>query len=145
MTDATWWHMVTESFLANPELLDKWTLNQGRQSVRTTNCTSPVCQEAKGYEGVRKCAELEKAFLFINCHKEGQAKGKSKPMPVLKDASQLEEAYYKPSRTMKWRCQNRNKIAVVPICGGPDTQCRSTGLLLERETWWTECYYDVTV
>ncbi|KAF8528594.1 Metallo-dependent phosphatase-like protein [Gautieria morchelliformis] len=34
-------------FLANPELVDKWTLNQGRQSVRTTNCTSTACQEAK--------------------------------------------------------------------------------------------------
>ncbi|KIJ51843.1 hypothetical protein M422DRAFT_157627 [Sphaerobolus stellatus SS14] len=45
--NATWWHLVTESFLENPALVDKWTLNQGRQSSATTNCTSTVCQEAK--------------------------------------------------------------------------------------------------
>ncbi|KAF8961980.1 Metallo-dependent phosphatase-like protein [Flammula alnicola] len=45
--DATWWHLVTESFLENSTLVDMWTLNQGRQSALTANCTSTECQEAK--------------------------------------------------------------------------------------------------
>ncbi|KAF8589284.1 hypothetical protein K439DRAFT_1525920 [Ramaria rubella] len=45
--NATWWHLVTESMEANPELVDKFTLNQGRQSALTTNCTSIECQGAK--------------------------------------------------------------------------------------------------
>jgi len=45
--NATFWHLVTESFLENSTLVDIWTLNQGRQSALTTNCTSTECQEAK--------------------------------------------------------------------------------------------------
>ncbi|KAF8521774.1 Metallo-dependent phosphatase [Hysterangium stoloniferum] len=45
--NATWWHHVSESFLTTPSLVDKWTLNQGRQSALTQNCTSTECQQAK--------------------------------------------------------------------------------------------------
>jgi sphingomyelin phosphodiesterase len=45
--NATFWHLVTESFLENSTLVDIWTLNQGRQSALTKNCTSTECQEAK--------------------------------------------------------------------------------------------------
>ncbi|KAF8528587.1 hypothetical protein JB92DRAFT_771407 [Gautieria morchelliformis] len=57
--------MVTESFLANPELVDKWTLNQGRQSVRTTNCTSSTCQEAKP---IRHEACLPASYAHLPSH-----------------------------------------------------------------------------
>lgn len=45
--NATWWHKVSKEMETNPDLVTKFTLNQGRQSSLTQNCTSTECQEAK--------------------------------------------------------------------------------------------------
>lgn len=45
--NATWWHKVTEQMEIQPSLVSQFTEYQGRLSVKTTNCTSAVCQEAK--------------------------------------------------------------------------------------------------
>ncbi|GJJ11789.1 hypothetical protein Clacol_006027 [Clathrus columnatus] len=45
--NATWWHKVTESFEQNPDLVNQFNHNQGRQSPLTQNCTSTECVTAK--------------------------------------------------------------------------------------------------
>ncbi|KAF8589271.1 Metallo-dependent phosphatase [Ramaria rubella] len=45
--NGTFWHLVTESMETNPAIVNKFVLNQGRQSSLTTNCTSTECQNAK--------------------------------------------------------------------------------------------------
>jgi sphingomyelin phosphodiesterase len=45
--NATWWHRVTEAWAAEPALVQLFTTFQGKNSVRTTNCTSATCVESK--------------------------------------------------------------------------------------------------
>ncbi|KZT44307.1 hypothetical protein SISSUDRAFT_905 [Sistotremastrum suecicum HHB10207 ss-3] len=45
--NATWWHLVTEQFEANPSLVSTFNTFQGKQSVRSPNCTSTDCVAAK--------------------------------------------------------------------------------------------------
>jgi sphingomyelin phosphodiesterase len=45
--NATWWHMVTEQWQAQPALVELFTQFQGKNSVLTTNCTSTACVESK--------------------------------------------------------------------------------------------------
>jgi sphingomyelin phosphodiesterase len=45
--NATWWHMVTEQWQAQPALVELFTQFQGKNSVLTTNCTSAACVESK--------------------------------------------------------------------------------------------------
>ncbi|EJU01823.1 hypothetical protein DACRYDRAFT_107556 [Dacryopinax primogenitus] len=45
--NATWWHLVTEQWQINPSLVGKFTVYEGKSSVKTTNCTSTACVESK--------------------------------------------------------------------------------------------------
>ncbi|EJU01820.1 Ser/Thr protein phosphatase family protein [Dacryopinax primogenitus] len=45
--NATWWHLVTEQWESNPSLVEKFTTYQGKNSVKTGNCTSQACVESK--------------------------------------------------------------------------------------------------
>jgi len=46
--NATWWHLVTESFLQQPSLVSTlWQQYQSKSSILTPNCTSTECTEAK--------------------------------------------------------------------------------------------------
>ncbi|WWC61693.1 uncharacterized protein I303_104278 [Kwoniella dejecticola CBS 10117] len=46
--NATWWHRVTEQMeLDNGELVQLYNAHQGKKSIRTPNCTSTECVQAK--------------------------------------------------------------------------------------------------
>ncbi|KZT61483.1 putative sphingomyelin phosphodiesterase [Calocera cornea HHB12733] len=45
--NATWWHLVTEQWEINPSLVERFTIYQGKNSVKTTNCTSEACVSSK--------------------------------------------------------------------------------------------------
>ena len=45
--DAKFWHAVTEAMESNRSLVERFNMFQGKSSVRTPNCTSDACAEAK--------------------------------------------------------------------------------------------------
>lgn len=45
--NATYWHQVTEEMEANHDLVSKFNSFEGKMSVRSPNCTSDACAEAK--------------------------------------------------------------------------------------------------
>lgn len=47
--NATYWHLVTEAMLADPEhkLVDRFNTLQGKSSTQTPNCTNEACAQAK--------------------------------------------------------------------------------------------------
>ena len=45
--NATYWHLVTEAMQQNHTVISMFNENQGRRSVKSPNCTSNACAEAK--------------------------------------------------------------------------------------------------
>ena len=45
--DAKFWHAVTEAMQTNITMVEQFNTYQGKSSIKTPNCTSPACQNAK--------------------------------------------------------------------------------------------------
>lgn len=45
--NATFWHQVSDSMLANHSLVSQFNTYEGKSSIKTPNCTNTACAEAK--------------------------------------------------------------------------------------------------